>query len=693
MVKYLTNIDLNKNQLLNAVIQNLASAPAGKEGLVYFDTTKNMFGLFAGGEWKYMASQADVEAELAKKQGNLKTDNTLTLAETAGEDGKFELKVNTGNLAVATADSLGVVKSGDKVAVAADGKMDLVDGTVSFAKMHADAVVSSGEGIADSLAASDEKLVTEKAVRAGLDAVAEAAQTATKIDGETIQRKGEEAGEHAGELYVRQATDALTGVVELATVDEAKAGTDTERALTPAGAKALVGQDIEAFRTAEVVLEGKTIAADKNTISGLAASNFADGKVALGAAEAEGEAETLAEAKLISEKLVDQKIAAATPYATTDVAGIVKLATSEMAIAGTDTEAAVTSKALHDAIAKNIVGAVTYIGALSGISYPVQKGDLFLVDVDTTFAGVDLKKGDYILFSSEVEDEGSLAETSFDVIDNSESDDLVRKDAAQTLTNKTIDASNNTISNLSMTNLAAANAEFATTETTDELKSAAKVASLAKVEELIASAQEAVMAVDDVTIGHTTEGKLEVKDNGLTVAKMNSEAVSTAIAATGAASDTKLATEKAVRDLHDGIPAEAMTLTNKTFDANAEGNALSNVELEDMAAGVVQTTLRASGEAADTAVATEKAVRDALDAQEAAGLHKVVEACGALTPVDGMVTWTIAHTLGADVEVLVKDASGNMIIADVQQTENQVVISFNSDEAVAEGAFKAVLVG
>lgn len=49
--KFLDNVDLTKNQLLNHVIQNLGTAPAGVLGLNYFDTTSNTWNFYNGTSW------------------------------------------------------------------------------------------------------------------------------------------------------------------------------------------------------------------------------------------------------------------------------------------------------------------------------------------------------------------------------------------------------------------------------------------------------------------------------------------------------------------------------------------------------------------------------------------------------------------------------------------------------------------
>jgi hypothetical protein len=58
-MKLLDNLDLQKHELLNAVIEKLSAPPEGVEGLVYFDTTKHEFGCYNGTAWVYSATLAE----------------------------------------------------------------------------------------------------------------------------------------------------------------------------------------------------------------------------------------------------------------------------------------------------------------------------------------------------------------------------------------------------------------------------------------------------------------------------------------------------------------------------------------------------------------------------------------------------------------------------------------------------------
>src|SRR6056300_1293285 len=76
-------------------------------------------------------------------------------------------------------------------------------------------------------------------------------------------------------------------------------------------------------------------------------------------------------------------------------------------------------------------------------------------------------------------------------------------------------------------------------------------------------------------------------------------------------------TESQISDLQSYITAGSTTaLTNKTFDANGTGNSISNIEVADLASGVLDTDL-SSVSASDDTLASAKAIKAYVDAQNA----------------------------------------------------------------------------
>lgn len=120
----------------------------------------------------------------------------------------------------------------------------------------------------------------------------------------------------------------------------------------------------------------------------------------------------------------------------------------------------VTSGAVSSAISSALTGALIYQGTwtatsqtdYSSITLPVKKGYMYLVSGTATIGGVEWNSGDYLIINKDVAAGGTITSADVDKVDNSESGDLVRLDATQTLTNKTIDADDNTISDLTTSN-------------------------------------------------------------------------------------------------------------------------------------------------------------------------------------------------------------------------------------------------
>jgi len=121
----------------------------------------------------------------------------------------------------------------------------------------------------------------------------------------------------------------------------------------------------------------------------------------------------------------------------------------------------ITSGAVHSAIASAVTGALNYQGTwtatsqtdYSSITLPVKKGYMYLVAGSATIGGVEWNAGDYLVINKDIASGGIITSADVDKIDNTEGADIVRLNATQTLTNKTIDADDNTISDLTTSNL------------------------------------------------------------------------------------------------------------------------------------------------------------------------------------------------------------------------------------------------
>lgn len=120
----------------------------------------------------------------------------------------------------------------------------------------------------------------------------------------------------------------------------------------------------------------------------------------------------------------------------------------------------ITSGAVSAAIALALTGALKYQGTwtatsqtdYSSITLPVYKGYMYAVSGSATIGGVEWNSGDYLVINKDIAAGGTITSSDVEKIDNTEASDIVRLSATQTLLNKTIDADDNTILDLILSN-------------------------------------------------------------------------------------------------------------------------------------------------------------------------------------------------------------------------------------------------
>ena len=141
-IQFLNTVNLNKNQLNNAAIQNLAADPGGAvEGQIYFNTVDFDLKIFANGAWKEVGATSGVETLSTTQAGN-STGNTLTVLTNAVGD------VTINSFAYAGGSNIGYVPSGGAVNQYLDGTGAWVDVTTGDIESVNASTVNNRLGIA-----------------------------------------------------------------------------------------------------------------------------------------------------------------------------------------------------------------------------------------------------------------------------------------------------------------------------------------------------------------------------------------------------------------------------------------------------------------------------------------------------------------------------------------------------------------
>jgi len=283
--KFLTNLDLAKNQILNVALQNLASAPSAPvSGQIYFNTADARVYFWDGTTW------VDISGDLRSVFGGAGLTATYS-----GDGDEVTLDVNVDNVTIEIdADTLRIKDLGVSTAKIADSAVTTVkinNNAVTLAKIAqigsltvlgnlsgATANVSEIAVVTDLASASSTSLATSSAIKSYIDAnigglgnleggwdassgsfpVGSSPVAGTKAGdywyvttagttggvafnvGDVIVAKTNGASTSSAADWIQlevnrdQATTSTLGLVILATQSEVNAGTDAVKAVTPA---------------------------------------------------------------------------------------------------------------------------------------------------------------------------------------------------------------------------------------------------------------------------------------------------------------------------------------------------------------------------------------------------------------------------------------------------------------------------
>ncbi len=220
---------------------------------------------------------------------------------------------------------------------------------------------------------------------------------------------------------------------------------------------------------------------------------------------------------------------------------------------------------------------------------------------------------------------------------------------SQSLTNKTLDIDNNTVSNVEVDNFKAS-AIVTESEGIGSNDNDTTLPTSAAVKDYV----DTQITAEDLDIT-TDSGTIAIDLDGETL----TVAGGTGIDSSATSNTVTLAIDSTVT-----TAASTHTLTNKTFDANGTGNSLSNVEVADFAAAAIVTESEGIGSNDnDTTLPTSAAVKDYVDTQITAEDLDITTDSGTIAIDLDSETLTVSGGTGID-----SSATGNAVTLAIDST-------------------------
>lgn len=258
--KWFNGLNLQQNQLENAVIQNLASDPSsGKAGQIYYNTTDNGYRYYNGTAWVNISADA-IKSIVAGNGLTSSGTDTVTISlgtpSTSGSGsntyGSNGVTTNSHTHQISLPDATDAVKG--VVQLAADNDTTSTNKAVTpkqleTARKNAEVSITAGNGLTGG--GTGNSLSVEMGTPSTVNQTSTNSTTTTshthKLEFATVNSpatsgneisfidtvsQGADGGISATKKTVRIASTTQTGVVQLATQDEVNNGTDTTKVIT-----------------------------------------------------------------------------------------------------------------------------------------------------------------------------------------------------------------------------------------------------------------------------------------------------------------------------------------------------------------------------------------------------------------------------------------------------------------------------